>query len=73
MEQLRLVGPKSLGVALLTSGFVGMVFTIQAGQGRMGGQFGQAWVVLEGEEREGDPSGRGADDWGKKRAAVAFA
>jgi ABC transport permease subunit len=27
--QLRLVGPASLGVALLTSGFVGMVFTIQ--------------------------------------------
>lgn len=29
MEQLKLVGPKSLGVALLTAGFVGMVFTIQ--------------------------------------------
>lgn len=28
-EQLKLVGPKSLGVALLTAGFVGMVFTIQ--------------------------------------------
>eukprot|EP00798_Chlamydomonas_sp_ICE-L_P011856 gene11856-14961_t len=28
-EQLKLVGPASLGVALLTSGFVGMVFTIQ--------------------------------------------
>eukprot|EP00798_Chlamydomonas_sp_ICE-L_P016015 gene16015-22152_t len=27
--QLQLVGPKSLGVALLTAGFVGMVFTIQ--------------------------------------------
>jgi hypothetical protein len=25
------VGPKSLGVALLTAGFVGMVFTIQVG------------------------------------------
>eukprot|EP00877_Chromochloris_zofingiensis_P009592 jgi/Chrzof1/4887/Cz15g03060.t1_TGDG1 len=29
VDQLQLVGPKSLGVALLTSGFVGMVFTIQ--------------------------------------------
>lgn len=29
MEQLKLVGPSSLGVALLTAGFVGMVFTIQ--------------------------------------------
>ena len=28
-EQLKLVGPSSLGVALLTAGFVGMVFTIQ--------------------------------------------
>lgn len=28
-DQLRLVGPRSLGVALLTAGFVGMVFTIQ--------------------------------------------
>ena len=28
-EQLQLVGPRSLGVALLTAGFVGMVFTIQ--------------------------------------------
>ena len=28
-DQLVLVGPKSLGVALLTAGFVGMVFTIQ--------------------------------------------
>ena len=28
-EQLRLVGPRSLGVSLLTAGFVGMVFTIQ--------------------------------------------
>jgi ABC-type transporter Mla maintaining outer membrane lipid asymmetry permease subunit MlaE len=28
-DQLMLVGPKSLGVALLTAGFVGMVFTIQ--------------------------------------------
>lgn len=28
-DQLRLVGPSSLGVSLLTSGFVGMVFTIQ--------------------------------------------
>ena len=28
-EQLKLVGPKSMGVALLTAGFVGMVFTIQ--------------------------------------------
>ncbi|PNW81963.1 hypothetical protein CHLRE_06g268200v5 [Chlamydomonas reinhardtii] len=28
-EQLRLVGPASLGVSLLTAGFVGMVFTIQ--------------------------------------------
>lgn len=28
-EQLRLVGPASLGVALLTAGFLGMVFTIQ--------------------------------------------
>lgn len=31
-EQLKLVGPKSLGVALLTAGFVGMVFTIQVGR-----------------------------------------
>jgi ABC-type transporter Mla maintaining outer membrane lipid asymmetry permease subunit MlaE len=30
IEQLKLVGPRSLGVALLTAGFVGMVFTIQA-------------------------------------------
>lgn len=30
VEQLKLVGPRSLGVALLTAGFVGMVFTIQA-------------------------------------------
>ena len=29
LEQLALVGPRSLGVALLTAGFVGMVFTIQ--------------------------------------------
>ena len=29
LEQLKLVGPKSMGVALLTAGFVGMVFTIQ--------------------------------------------
>eukprot|EP00983_Pelagomonas_calceolata_P043916 1139082-Pelagomonas_calceolata.AAC.1 len=29
LEQLKLVGPQSLGVALLTAGFVGMVFTIQ--------------------------------------------
>lgn len=29
LDQLRLVGPRSLGVALLTSAFVGMVFTIQ--------------------------------------------
>jgi ABC-type transporter Mla maintaining outer membrane lipid asymmetry permease subunit MlaE len=28
-EQLKLVGPSSLGVALLTAAFVGMVFTIQ--------------------------------------------
>jgi len=28
-EQLEIVGPKSLGVCLLTSGFLGMVFTIQ--------------------------------------------
>ena len=28
-EQLKLVGPRSLGVSLLTAGFVGMVFTIQ--------------------------------------------
>jgi hypothetical protein len=27
------VGPKSLGVALLTAGFVGMVFTIQVRKG----------------------------------------
>lgn len=31
MEQLKLVGPQSLGVSLLTAGFVGMVFTIQVG------------------------------------------
>ncbi|KAK9830733.1 hypothetical protein WJX74_004417 [Apatococcus lobatus] len=29
IEQLKLVGPNSLGVAMLTSSFVGMVFTIQ--------------------------------------------
>ncbi|KAK9804517.1 hypothetical protein WJX73_002936 [Symbiochloris irregularis] len=29
LEQLKLVGPNSLGVSLLTAGFVGMVFTIQ--------------------------------------------
>ena len=29
MEQLKLVGPSSLGVSLLTASFVGMVFTIQ--------------------------------------------
>lgn len=29
-EQMKLVGPRSLGVSLLTAGFVGMVFTIQA-------------------------------------------
>ena len=29
LEQLKLVGPRSLGVSLLTAGFVGMVFTIQ--------------------------------------------
>lgn len=29
LEQLEIVGPRTLGVALLTSGFVGMVFTIQ--------------------------------------------
>jgi ABC-type transporter Mla maintaining outer membrane lipid asymmetry permease subunit MlaE len=28
-EQMKLVGPRSLGVSLLTAGFVGMVFTIQ--------------------------------------------
>lgn len=28
-EQLELVGPRSLGVSLLTASFVGMVFTIQ--------------------------------------------
>jgi hypothetical protein len=33
-EQLRLVGPASLGVSLLTAGFVGMVFTIQARSAR---------------------------------------
>jgi hypothetical protein len=32
LEQLKLVGPKSLGVSLLTAGFVGMVFTIQVFQ-----------------------------------------
>jgi hypothetical protein len=29
LEQLDVVGPKSLGVCLLTSAFIGMVFTIQ--------------------------------------------
>lgn len=29
LEQLEVVGPRTLGVALLTAGFVGMVFTIQ--------------------------------------------
>ncbi len=29
LEQLNIVGPKSLGVCLLTSAFIGMVFTIQ--------------------------------------------
>lgn len=36
-DQLLLVGPKSLGVALLTAGFVGMVFTIQVGEQERGG------------------------------------
>lgn len=31
LQQLELVGPRSLGVSLLTASFVGMVFTIQAG------------------------------------------
>ena len=48
VDQLLLVGPRSLGVALLTSSFVGMVFTIQVrrererftvGGGRGGGRF----------------------------------
>ena len=30
LEQLKLVGPNTLSVALLTAAFVGMVFTIQA-------------------------------------------
>ncbi len=29
MEQMAMAGPESLGIALLTAGFVGMVFTIQ--------------------------------------------
>lgn len=29
VEQLSMVGPRSLGVCLLTAAFVGMVFTIQ--------------------------------------------
>jgi ABC-type transporter Mla maintaining outer membrane lipid asymmetry permease subunit MlaE len=29
IEQLDMVGPRSLGVCLLTAAFVGMVFTIQ--------------------------------------------
>lgn len=29
LEQLSMVGPRSLGVCLLTAAFVGMVFTIQ--------------------------------------------
>jgi ABC-type transporter Mla maintaining outer membrane lipid asymmetry permease subunit MlaE len=29
LQQLELVGPRSLGVSLLTASFVGMVFTIQ--------------------------------------------
>lgn len=29
LEQLNIVGPKSLGVCLLTAAFIGMVFTIQ--------------------------------------------
>ena len=32
-DQLKMVGPNSLGVALLTAGFVGMVFTIQVNRG----------------------------------------
>ena len=36
-DQLTLVGPRSLGVALLTAGFVGMVFTIQVRGGVRGG------------------------------------
>ena len=35
IEQLKLVGPRSLGVALLTAGFVGMVFTIQVPHHRL--------------------------------------
>lgn len=41
MEQLRLVGPRSLGVALLTAGFVGMVFTIQVSLGFL------SWQMLK--------------------------
>jgi ABC-type transporter Mla maintaining outer membrane lipid asymmetry permease subunit MlaE len=42
-DQLQLVGPKSLGVALLTAGFVGMVFTIQV-RGALGlGDVKQGW------------------------------
>jgi ABC-type transporter Mla maintaining outer membrane lipid asymmetry permease subunit MlaE len=29
LQQLELIGPRSLGVSLLTASFVGMVFTIQ--------------------------------------------
>jgi len=45
-DQLQLVGPKSLGVALLTAGFVGMVFTIQVRwAGWLGGEVGEAsWI-----------------------------
>lgn len=40
-EQLKLVGPASLGVSLLTAGFVGMVFTIQVRVERSGGAGGR--------------------------------
>jgi hypothetical protein len=44
-DQLKLVGPSSLGVALLTAGFVGMVFTIQVR--------GMAWHGMHARARLG--------------------
>jgi len=44
-EQLKLVGPSSLGVALLTAAFVGMVFTIQAGPCSKQGYLGRIHAI----------------------------
>lgn len=46
LEQLQLVGPRSLGVALLTAGFVGMVFTIQVIYSGSGGHYMPKFLTL---------------------------